>query len=139
MGAPSHRRPGDPVADGVLARDNVAEVNASTSAGDSTRGSLRVARTSGTPDENATSPAESATRAAPVCRLLTTACRNEKTPDTIDNRAPSARHWGRYAPAPIMEITASMVICEVSDFMQDEIVEELQTGWPMRPDHGVGA
>jgi hypothetical protein len=39
----------------------------------------------------------------------------------LDGGAPRIAYWGRYAPSPIIEFTAPGVICEVSDFMQDEI------------------
>jgi hypothetical protein len=46
---------------------------------------------------------------------------------------------GSYATTAVMAITAPEVICEVSDFMQDEVVEDLHSGWPMCPEHAVGA
>ena len=38
-----------------------------------------------------------------------------------------------------MALEAAGVMAEVADFMQDEIVEDLHTGWPMCTQHAVGA
>jgi hypothetical protein len=48
-------------------------------------------------------------------------------------------YLGSYATTTVMAITAPEVICEVSDSMQDQVVEDVHSGWPMCPEHAVGA
>jgi hypothetical protein len=57
----------------------------------------------------------------------------------IEDGAVRVAYWGRYAPSTIMTITGPEVVAEVSDFMQDEIVEGLHAAWPVCPDHHFGA
>lgn len=48
-------------------------------------------------------------------------------------------YWGSYASTTVTAVRATEVTAEIADFMQDEIVEDLHTGWPMCPEHAVGA
>jgi hypothetical protein len=48
---------------------------------------------------------------------------------------PRVAYFGSYASTPLMAVTEAEVIREVSDFMQDEVIEDLHSPWPTCPMH----
>ncbi len=57
----------------------------------------------------------------------------------IESTGVRVGYWRSYATSTVMAITAPEVICEVSNLMQDEVVEDIHSGWPMCPQHSVEA
>ena len=47
-------------------------------------------------------------------------------------------HFSHFATSPVMGIDREDVIVEVADFMQDEVIEDLHSPWPVCPDHDTG-
>ena len=44
-------------------------------------------------------------------------------------------YWGQYATHPIFGLSQTEVTVEVADFMQEQIVKDLWSGWPVCPAH----
>ena len=46
--------------------------------------------------------------------------------------------FNHFAPMTLLAIELAEVIAEVADFIQDEIIEDLHSPWPVCPDHETG-
>lgn len=67
----------------------------------------------------------------------------EKPPPPFDFQAEAdagirLAYWGQYASSTVMGITAAAVTAEVADFIQEQVMEDLNAAWPTCPQHNFG-
>lgn len=55
-----------------------------------------------------------------------------------DDGAIRVAYFGQFATTPLMGSTREEVLVEVADFMQDEVIEDLHSPWPVCPAHDKG-
>jgi hypothetical protein len=47
-------------------------------------------------------------------------------------------YFSHFATTPLIGINREDVVVEVADFIQDEVIEDLHSPWPVCPDHETG-
>jgi hypothetical protein len=47
-------------------------------------------------------------------------------------------YWGQFATMTLMGVTREEVLVEVADFIQDEVIEDLHSPWPVCQVHNKG-